>query len=129
MAGLGIQLFSLWKNGKIKLPDGTCHRANMKVLRVGSDFAGFIILRHEASRPNEIEIYMCGVEDNFRNKGSGEWMVRAALSEIPSQCSVFADCLPNSIQMKSLLKKLGFDDTGLPRSTQISQVAQRLVRR
>jgi len=129
MAGLGIQLFSLWRGGRIRLPDGTWHRANMQVLRVGGDFAGFVILRHETGQPSEVEIYMCGVEDEFRAKGLGEWMLRAALSGLPGGCSLFADCLPDSVQMKSLLKKLGFDQTGLATSTQVPGCAQRFVRK
>jgi len=128
MAGLGMQLFSIWKNGRIKLPDGTWHRANMQVLRVSGDFAGFVILREEAGHPNDVEIYMCGVEDRFRGQGLGERMLRAALSEVPSDYSLFADCLPDSIQMKSLLRKLGFDEIARPTSTPIPRMAQRFVR-
>lgn len=125
MAGLGIQLFSLWKYSSIRLPDGTRHQASMKVLRLGRDFAGFVILRHDASRPIEVEIYMCGVEDDFRGKGSGEWMLRAAISEIPNGYWVFADCLPDSVQMKSLLKKLGFAETPSAAPPGVPLVAQR----
>ncbi|TRZ69607.1 MAG: GNAT family N-acetyltransferase [Rhodocyclaceae bacterium] len=127
MAGLGMQLFSLWKNARIQLPDGTCHQASMRVLRVGDDFAGFIIIRHEANQPDEVEIYMCGLVDGFRAKGLGEWMLRAALSEIPRDYTVSAECLPSSFQMKSLLRKLGFKQSNLPTSTQSPQVAQRFV--
>lgn len=116
MAGLGMQLFSLWKNGQIRLPDGIWHRAEMKVLSIAGEFAGFIILRSESSQPDAIEIYMCGVQNEFMGNGLGEWMLRTALGKLPYGCSVVADCLPNSVQMKSLLKKLGFVEAGLPES-------------
>ncbi|MCX7175583.1 MAG: GNAT family N-acetyltransferase [Proteobacteria bacterium] len=127
MAGLGIQLFSLCKNGRIKLPDGTWHQAKMKVLRVGGDFAGFVILRHDAHQPAESEIYMCGLENDFRGQGLGEWLLGAALSEVPVGHTVFADCLPNSVQMKTLLMKLRFDEVKLPASAQISSLARRFA--
>ncbi|MFA6313305.1 MAG: GNAT family N-acetyltransferase [Sterolibacterium sp.] len=71
MAGLGLQLFSLWKNGQIRLPDGIRHRAEMKVLSVAGEFAGFVILRYEASQHDAVEICMCGVHNEFRGKGMG----------------------------------------------------------
>ena len=126
MAGLGIQLFSLWKSSSIRLPDGIWHQATLKVLRIGNDFAGFVILRWEARQPNEVEIYMCGVENDFRGKGLGEWMLRTALHEVPNGHSLFADCLPKSIRMKSLLNKLGFGEAGAGTST---RMAQRFVHR
>ena len=114
MAGLGIQLFSLWMGGKIRLPDGIWYRASMQVLRVGRNFAGFVILRHEVEQPDVVEIYMCGIANEFRGKGLGEWMIRAALSEVPSNCKLIAECLPNSVQMQALLMKLGFTRTTQP---------------
>jgi len=129
MAGLGIQLFSLWTSSRIRLPDGIWHQAHLKVLRVGNRFAGFVILRWEVRQPNEVEIYMCGVENDFRGTGLGEWMLRAALSAVPSRCSLFADCLPNSTPMKSLLNKLGFEELGLATSTTVPGFAQRFVRK
>lgn len=128
MAGLGIQLFSLWRNNRIKLPDGSWHQASMKVLKVDRDFAGFTILRHQAKQADEIEIYMCGLETSIRGNGLGEWMMRAALSEVPSGYSLYAECLPSSVQMKSLLMKLGFSETRSTTPTQVPQLAQRFVR-
>lgn len=127
MAGLGIQLFWLWKYSKIKLPDGSCHHANMKVLRIGREFAGFTILRHEGKRPNEIEIYMCSLQNDSRGKGLGEWMLRAALSDIPTGYMAFADCLPDSAQMKSLLGKLGFTEAAIGSPCEMAQLARRFV--
>jgi len=127
MAGLGIQLFSLWKSSEIKLPDRTEHRADMKVLRVGGDFAGFIVLRHEAHRPAESEIYMCALENDFRGRGLGEWMLREALSDVPIGHVVVVSCLPASIQMKSLLLKLRFRESNIPSTSERPQIAQRFV--
>jgi len=90
MAGLGIQLFSVWLLKSIKLPDGIWHQANLKILRVDNHFAGFIMLRREAHELSQVEIYMCGVAENFRNKGLGEWMLRTAIAEIPSCHKLFA---------------------------------------
>jgi hypothetical protein len=47
-------------------------------------------------------------------------MLRTALGKLPRGCSVVADCLPNSVQMKSLLKKLGFVEADMPESAQVS---------
>lgn len=127
MAGLGIQLFSMWSGGRIRLPDGRWHPVRMKVLRVGGDFAGFVILRRDACSPHELEIYMCGVGEEFKGRGLGEWMLRTAVSEVPGGCVVYADCLPGSIQMKSLLRKLAFSETGVPVSTPILHAAQRFA--
>jgi len=127
MAGLGIQLFSLWANETIELPDSSSHHANMKVLRADSDFAGFTILLHEARRPAETEIYMCGVVNDFRGRGLGEWMLRAALLELPVGQTVFADCLPASLQMKSLLPKIGFDETHIRSTCEMPRAIQRYV--
>jgi len=110
MAGLGVQLFSLWIGGRIRLPDGIWHRAEMRVLRVRGDFAGFVILRHDAGQPNDVEIYMCGVDNDFRGRGLGERMLLTAIAELPSGSNLAADCLPNSVSMQCLLRKIGFTD-------------------
>lgn len=127
MAGLGIQLFSMWTSKRIRLPDGRWHQARIKVLKVGGEFAGFVILRQETGSPHELEIYMCGVDEQFKGKGLGEWMLRAVLAEVPDGYSLFADCLPNSAQMKSLLRKLGFGETDSP--TRASEAVERFVYR
>ena len=84
-------------------------------------------LRREAAQPDEVEIYMCGVEDGFRGQGWGEWMLWKSLSEVPIGRTVFADCLPGSIQMKSLLRKLGFVGSDVRSSDKPRQLPQRFV--
>ena len=126
MAGLGIQLFTLLF-GRIRLPDQRWYRARVRVLRVRGKFAGFIVIRHDAPAMPGTEIYMCAIAAEYRGKGLGEWMLRAALSDIPGGHRVYAHCLPGSIRMKALLRKLGFDAEKLPSRRTRPQPLQRFV--
>ena len=105
MAGLGMQLFVLLLRKRITLPDGSRHRAHVRVLLDGRRFAGFVILLDGADAR---QIYMCSVLAQQRGKGHGSWMIGQVLAALPAGRSVVADCLPASLAMKALLKRQGF---------------------
>lgn len=116
-AGLGLQLLSCLYLKCIKLPDGIWHRAEMKSAWVGSEFAGFSIVRHVGNDPVRLEIYLCALVPEYRGRGIGKALVAAAVDSVPFDGSIEASCLDDAIGMKALLRKAGFVPIATPHST------------
>jgi GNAT superfamily N-acetyltransferase len=110
MAGLGIQLFTLLLRSRIRPPNGVCYRATSKILVVDGLFAGFVILRQVS--PEETEIYMCALLNEYRGKELGKWLLANALAEAPPNHRISAACLSASDSMRSVLTALGFARDG-----------------
>jgi hypothetical protein len=96
------------------MPDGNRYRANVQVLHVDNQFAGFVIVRNIG--PTHGEIYMTSVTHNFRASGHGAWMLRRVLNQLPSGYCLGATCMPNSSKIKVMLPQIGFSKTKVERS-------------
>lgn len=127
MAGLGIQLFSLLWFNRIKLPNDGWYRVTTRVLRVDGRFAGFIMIRHAAFGEKGSEIYMMAIEKEYRRQGLGELILRQVVAERPIGHRIFAHCLPESVAMIGLVKKLGFQDIPHPLRSVVSNFFRQFV--
>ena len=126
-AGLGLQLFSAWLWGRVRVPGGLWRRAQLQVLRVDKDFAGFALILGTDPAAGLYEIYMTALAPAFRAQGWGRRMLLAALDGLPARCTVQADSLPAAAVMKQLLRSLGFRPATRPLAGARAEVAQRFT--
>lgn len=123
--GLAIQLFSVWLFGKIRLPTETWHKATLQVIRHEGQFAGFILMRYLEPSGASREIYMCALEAQYRGKGLGKLLIQSALNNLENNTIVEADCLPKAMEMKRLLRHMGFESINRTKATTSKNTAEK----
>lgn len=111
--GLALQLFSVWLFGKIRLPSGCWFKANLHSFYEQGELAGFLLLRQLSMDGTSYEIYMCAVAANARGKNLGKRLIESAIASLPDNSIVEAECLPQALQMKRLLRRLGFESANV----------------
>jgi len=107
-AGLGIQLFSIRILKKIRLPDGSWHKASLLVARQNKELAGFILIRQLAEPALHYELYMTAVDERYQRQGIASCLLKTAIAKLPNAAVLTAECMPKSIYMKKLLVNRGF---------------------
>lgn len=111
--GLALQLFAVWLFGKIRLPSGHWFNADLHTVYEEGKLVGFLLLRQISPDSSNHEIYMCAVIDSARGNGMGKRLIESAISNLPDNCIIEAECLPQSMQMKRLLRRLGFESVNV----------------
>lgn len=124
-AGLALQLFSVWLIGKIRLPSGTWHKAVLHVVRHEGEFAGFVLMRHLVPSGESQEIYMCAIESKYRGMGLGRQLIQLVLKNLEGNCIVEAECLPQAVQMKHLLRHMGFKPIKSDKTNTLNNAAEK----
>lgn len=51
---------------------------------------------------------MCAVEESYRGNGFGKCLIQSLISNLKCNETIEAECLPDAIHMKKLLRSMGF---------------------
>jgi GNAT superfamily N-acetyltransferase len=108
-AGLALQLLGILFFGRLRLPGGAWHSAQIRVaFSDNNQFSGLIIMRDCSNVEPNVEIYMCAVPRPFRGGGIGGLLIRFVIDNVAPGTIVIAECLPSASTMKQLLRRCGF---------------------
>ncbi|MCX7167652.1 MAG: GNAT family N-acetyltransferase [Rhodocyclales bacterium] len=126
-AGLGIQLFCVLLLGKLRLPSGSWRRADLHVIHHDGRFVGFALLRHLSAGGKDQEIFMCAVDPQYRGQGFGRHLLQTVLAKMEDESTVEAECLPRAVQMKRLLRGMGFVPTRPVKASNPNNISEKFL--
>jgi hypothetical protein len=108
-AGLGRQLLSACVLRRIHVPGEADESAALRVVRHQERMLGFSLVREVSCTdgPPQLELMLLFVEESARRNAVGQSLVRAALGRCVSGQGLFVTCLPASVPMIVLLRRLG----------------------
>lgn len=109
-----LLLLSSWLFGQMRLPSGTWHKASLYVIHHEGLFAGFLLMRYQVPSGESQEIYLCAIEEKYRNKGFARRLIQSVLSDLKDKTIIEAECMHASVHMKHLLRLMGFKSISTP---------------
>lgn len=112
--GLAQQIGAAIGDAPVPMPgarDGA--GARVEVLTVKGRPAGFAFFLEDrpGSWERDVEMFVVALTDEFQGRGLGKFFVKDVLSRLKSK-RIYARCKPASERMVTILKSLGFHETG-----------------